>query len=496
MMSNKVGNGSYACILHPKLKCKNAINNEEINDLNNKDDNLYVSRLTSIRHNDKFLNNEMNIRNAFYGDENIKYFILSEGSCELEDNENNNAILMNCNGTKFMKDIVDEMHIIKIERIRNIILRHGGVSLSNFIDNPIVISSIICNPGEHYDNDPLQHYKFIKSHYMFFIIYIIEIIVFMQRRKIFHNDINVNNIMINNSSDITREEYDNPFKYFSDRIKIIDFDLMILNNKHIKHYIDNPYYISPELFYLQTYNNSESANINAITEIIFNKLIEHINILFVLHNPIIFKMMLIDKLLDIQNKISQNTLGTQSYTYDNLLNKSDIYSFGIVILKLYNKLFDIYNKNEEYEFYKRIITLMTHPDNTRIDPIYLIILMMPKTQKYDDRINKLVRDKLSYIQFDIRSKISPNFQVPKFNQEHDEIRTLQTGIIYNEKQIYADEYSRYPGIIIPKIDRKHRRNENNGSNMIDPRKRDRIGDRLKYEYSKYKYKYEMMKLHQ
>lgn len=184
-----LGSGTYSHVIKPAILCecfKDKLNPKK----------KYVSKIMNTDTFFDFMHNEALIKNIG----NKKYFIFSEHFCKIRD--------LDKMVDKKLADEIKDAHDSTYEHV-NIVMINGGICLSDFIKKHTNYS---------------KHNEMLKNNINLLIVRFMKILKMLNKYKLVHGDIKLENFMFDVDKNITKTERETPKKYLN-RIKLIDFDL-------------------------------------------------------------------------------------------------------------------------------------------------------------------------------------------------------------------------------------------------------------------------------
>lgn len=236
--------GTYACTYSPGFKC------DMMEDTTNK-----ISRITETSLGKKFLDAEQIYRNK---PDLEKYVLLSEKNCMFNADLNPLYItsLNNCNAScipEALGKVRDTKNCFPSEtiiqgrqhhdsirhRIKNIIMKDGGISLYLFMQASI-------------DTSP-DHYNFVKRHFGCVILFFINFLIKLYKYHIIHGDLKTENVLVNQSVPI---DENNPYKTIMGMFKIIDFDFSKYRETINVYNLPQTYFVWPLEYIIGNYYNA------------------------------------------------------------------------------------------------------------------------------------------------------------------------------------------------------------------------------------------------
>lgn len=368
-----IDKGGFGCVVTPALPCT----------INDKNLNLdkYVSKIVRDPENDD-VNNETKISNILQKIDPLqKYFITFENKCFINyiPNDRNDLISVKYKDSDLTSyDTIGDSkgkdkHVCDIDislKPMNLIMKHGGISLSSIMKADIKGNSTLAK----------MHGMFLFNLKYYFKHLIIGIIK-MHENNIANRDIKQKNILLNLVNDKTdtknnkdsKDDGKDDGKHFME-IKYIDFGLsdfitsdMYKNTSHI-HLKGTYFYVSPELFISSVvkkyYNRSRDYQIKKIMHDInghVKKALIKINEKVMLTNlektieTIYGKI----KYLFDNDRLMEAYFGSSKKKYNGYVQKGDVYSLGITIyefLYYYSKI-NVKKSEKLYDLLSHMINL-------------------------------------------------------------------------------------------------------------------------------------------
>jgi serine/threonine protein kinase len=318
---NILDEGGYGCVYYPSINCRTGKENKN------------KKHITKIQIENSVSNNEYKIGEIIKKIRNYKkMFVPVIQKCPIKINKLDDKIIDECN-------ILTNLKIKDKNRKRNLVMMK-----TRYIENKIFL---------HYFNDLQPHKKLIK--YVEFYKYLLNSLDKLQENNLVHYDLKGNNILVDLKNEIPL---------------IIDFGLTININKITKENIqtkliyayDYALY-SPELnyiAYLYTKNKNPSKNdIIQISENIFSTIDNKIlNYYYSKNFRDNYKKLLTDTLLKYREQSVDEIY--KEFT-KKMWKKCDIYSLGIMYMRLFKTIFKNYN-HPFIIFFNKILLNNIHPN--------------------------------------------------------------------------------------------------------------------------------------
>lgn len=227
----------------------------------------------------------------------------------------------------------------------------GGINLETFIK----------------EKDKYKSFSdFLHKYFGFFILYCINFLILMNKYKLIHRDIKLVNILINVNPNLLNEQ--NPYKTIATIFKFIDFDTLV----------KQPFFIS----LLYRYEREPKINLPIEYMIVANLFSEYdeqylanncaTTIIKTLNETKLYKTLSLDQLTHIIKTIYiqiikqlKDTNKPIDFFYNTLFaNKFDIYSLGLVLLKIFDNVFLESDLDNIHKFYYSICVHMSQLNPT------------------------------------------------------------------------------------------------------------------------------------
>jgi serine/threonine protein kinase len=196
MTSKFIASGSYGCVFRPALQCNHI---PDVNVLNNK-----ITKLTTKK---TSISIGLKLERIKQLPDYSKYFIVTDDNLSCDFNDTINV------GEEINKCFANKPNLTQ-DNLFNAVMHDGGISLSTFMNDI---------------NQPhmIEHKIFVKQHFRYLIIFLLKSLVSLNDGHCAHCDLKPENIVINTDVTISHDEDINPMLYFENRVRIIDYDLLI-----------------------------------------------------------------------------------------------------------------------------------------------------------------------------------------------------------------------------------------------------------------------------